>query len=402
MARVGLVGLLVALVLLPASAVAGLAASVLPAPSIPLPIATPVLPGSPLNPTPLPAPNPTVTPSGGGVPSASGATPAGAGPAGGKVTGSGGTTAPLAATVATTPGPARDSLIRTVLGPVPNQVPVFPVLLPLLAGLLLLLVSAALAAYRRTQEARRLERLERTKSDFLKLASHELRTPLTVLLGYVSMIRDGDVRPDTPAFAKALLIIEDRLNQVNTIVEQMLEAARLEDGPHPLDLERFDLAGVVADSVLAARAAVGAAQAIEYRPSVAALPLNCDRKRVVTIVDQLLDNAVKYSPEGGAIECSLVGRAGRAQLTVRDSGPGIPSEDLERVFTRFGRLVTRDNSHIPGAGLGLYLARENARRMGGDITVVSRPSRGSAFTLSLPLDPGPAAGAAPARVQLGS
>jgi signal transduction histidine kinase len=278
-----------------------------------------------------------------------------------------------------------DSVIGAVVGSLPTQVPVFPVLLPLLAALLLLLASAVLAAYRRTQEARRYARLERTKSDFMKLASHELRTPLTVLRGYVSLIRDGDIRPATAEFERAFPIIEDRLEQVNTIVEQMLEAARLEDGKAILNLETLDLAELAAGSVEGVRARSAGTHPIVYRRPAASMRLLCDRTRVAAILDQLLDNAVKYTPAGGEIHCSLAESAGRAVFIVRDSGLGIAAEDFDRLFTRFGRLVTRENSHIPGAGLGLYLAREHARRMGGDITVDSRPSEGSAFTLSLPL-----------------
>lgn len=267
--------------------------------------------------------------------------------------------------------------------------PVLPILLPLLAGLLLLLVSALLAAYRRTRDASRFERLERTKSDFLKLASHELRTPLTVLLGYVSLIRDGDVKPETPGFERALSIIEDRLKLVNTIVEQMLEAARLEEGNALLDLEVLDLGELAGELVVGLRARTEATHPIDFRPATSKLVLLCDRVHVTAILHQLLDNAVKYSPEGGGIECSLAERAGRALFTVRDHGLGITREDQAKIFTRFGRLVTRENSHITGAGLGLFLAREHARRMGGDITVDSRPGEGSAFTLTLPLAAAP-------------
>jgi signal transduction histidine kinase len=219
----------------------------------------------------------------------------------------------------------------------------------------------------------------------MMLASHELRTPLTVLRGYISMIRDGDITPATASFERAFPIIEDRLNQVNTIVEQMLEAARLEEGKAILNLEMLDLADLAAGSVEGIRTRSGADHAIGYHRPPGKLRLLCDRTRVTAMLDQLLDNAVKYSPEGGQIDCSLAERQGRAEFTVRDSGIGIAPEDMGRLFTRFGRLVTRDNSHIPGAGLGLYLAREHARRMGGDITVESRPAIGSAFTLSLPL-----------------
>ena len=368
-----------------------------PSPSLssPLPLATPSLalpvPGILSGGTaPSPLSSSATGSSGGSAADPPPAAAAGAGAgrgAGGPEAGTGGGAAGSPQSGSTLPpalAPA-DSAIRAVVASVPSQVPVFPILLPALAGLLLLLVSAVLAAYRRNQEAHRYERLERTKSDFMKLASHELRTPLTVLRGYVSMIRDGDIRPATSEFERAFPIIEDRLNQVNTIVEQMLEAARLDEGRAILNLETLDLGDLAAGSVDGVRARSAGTHPIEYRRPAQSLRLLCDRTRVAAMLDQLLDNAVKYSPAGGEIRCSLAETDGRAVFVVRDSGIGIAPEDIDRLFTRFGRLVTRENSHIPGAGLGLYLAREHARRMGGDITVESRPAEGSAFTLSLPL-----------------
>jgi signal transduction histidine kinase len=374
-------------------------------PTPPLPISTPPLAASPVpSPTINLTPTPTASTTPPASPSASGGGVAGGSSGSSGAPGSGSGTPAASTPAASTPAPTAepvnrpDSVIHTVVGTLPAQVPVFPILLPLLAGLFLLLASAVLAAYRRTQEAHRFARLERTKSDFLKLASHELRTPLTVLLGYVSMIRDGDVKPGSAEFDRALPIIDDRLNQVNTIVEQMLEAARLEDGLDPLRLEEFDLADLAGDAVQAFRSRAGDSHAVGFRAPRTGLRVHLDRARVSSIIEQLLDNALKYSPDGGEIECVLARADGRALLTVRDSGLGIDPENLEKVFTRFGRLVTRDNSHIPGAGLGLFLARENARRMGGDITVRSRPAKGSAFTLELPLAPEPAANPAGARL----
>jgi len=358
---------LLAAALLVGMPIAAGAASALPTPTIPVPVPT-LTPSLP----PLPVALPSL-----------GVGPAGASPA--TATGHGDGGAPGTVRTATGSTTVGDSVISTLMRLLSSQVPVLPVLLPLLMGLLVLLVSAVLAAYRRNRDAHRLERLERSKSDFLKLASHELRTPLAVLLGYISMIRDGDVKPDTPAFNKALSIIEDRLNLVNTIVEQMLEAARLEEGNAFLNLEVVDVGELADDAVVRIRARTGADHPIGFRPSTETLRLLCDRVRVTAILDQLLDNAVKYSPDGGAIECSLAGSGDRAVFEVRDHGLGIAVEDQAKIFGRFGRLVTRENSHITGAGLGLYLAREHARRVGGDITVESRRGEGSLFTLTLPL-----------------
>jgi signal transduction histidine kinase len=111
-----------------------------------------------------------------------------------------------------------------------------------------------------------------------------------------------------------------------------------------------------------------------------------DTERLRRIAVNLLDNAVKYSPDGGPVRC-LVGVAeGKATLRVRDRGIGIPDEAMGRMFRRFGRIVTPRTRGIPGTGLGLYLCRELARAHGGDITVESHEGKGSTFTLSLPAE----------------
>jgi two-component system sensor histidine kinase BaeS len=113
--------------------------------------------------------------------------------------------------------------------------------------------------------------------------------------------------------------------------------------------------------------------------------VNADEARLETAVKNLLDNALKYSPNGGEVECSVAVEGARAVVSVRDQGLGIAADDMSRLFTRFGRIVTAENSHIPGTGLGLYLARELVRMQGGDITATSASGEGSVFTLWLPL-----------------
>jgi signal transduction histidine kinase len=103
------------------------------------------------------------------------------------------------------------------------------------------------------------------------------------------------------------------------------------------------------------------------------------------IVSNLLENAIKYSPTGGRVQCAVSGTNGVATLRVVDSGVGVAHEDLPRLFNRFDRIEHRATSHVGGTGLGLYLSRELARQHGGDIRVESRPGSGSTFTLTLPL-----------------
>src|SRR5262249_10258799 len=109
-----------------------------------------------------------------------------------------------------------------------------------------------------------------------------------------------------------------------------------------------------------------------------------DRLRLSTVVSNLVENAIKYSPAGGPIRCSVASERAAAVVRVLDRGLGIAESDLPTLFTRFGRIVTEANSSIPGTGLGLYLCRELALLHGGDIAVESQPGVGSAFDLVLP------------------
>ena len=110
-----------------------------------------------------------------------------------------------------------------------------------------------------------------------------------------------------------------------------------------------------------------------------------DKRRLTTMLTNLIDNAIKYSPAGGEIEIACDHDEREATVLVRDHGIGINAEQAHLLFTRFGRLVTPETSHIRGTGLGLYLARETARLHGGDITVTPTPGGGSTFTVTLPI-----------------
>jgi two-component system sensor histidine kinase VicK len=123
---------------------------------------------------------------------------------------------------------------------------------------------------------------------------------------------------------------------------------------------------------------------IELKVPDRRVPVRIDVDRVQTIVSNLISTAIKYSPNGGRVTCEVSRRGGVARVAVTDIGLGIAKEDLPILFTRFGRVSTRDTLHLPGTGLGLYLGRQLARLHGGEITVVSEPGRGTTFALHMP------------------
>jgi signal transduction histidine kinase len=251
--------------------------------------------------------------------------------------------------------------------------------------------SAVTAGLERSRVTERLTAIESNKTQFLNLASHELRGPLTVVRGYVSMLEGGLLGDLNDRGRKAVPVISAKVLEMNALIEQMIEAARLEDGALMLRPAEADLRAVVAEAVDIAKHLVDQKHKIVLKTPEKPVPVRIDSERVKTIVSNLIGNAIKYSPAGGPIECELSARGGIARVSVKDSGVGISNEDLPILFTRFGRISTPQTNHLPGTGLGLYLGRQLARLHGGEITVETAPGRGSTFTLHLPLSTQPAA-----------
>lgn len=234
------------------------------------------------------------------------------------------------------------------------------------------------------RQAERMAQLEKVKTEFLKLASHELRAPVALLQGYLSMIADGSLGEVPEPMGRVLPVLTAKAQEMNLMIEQLLETARLEDSRLVLDRGRHDLRAVAESAAEMVRPLVPASHRLELDLGPSEVAVEADAGRVTTILTNLIDNAVKYSPEGGSVLIRVEAAGDSALATVSDEGLGIAPEDMPRLFSRFGRLVTSDNSHINGTGLGLYLARELARMHGGDITCVSAPGAGSTFELRLP------------------
>jgi signal transduction histidine kinase len=235
---------------------------------------------------------------------------------------------------------------------------------------------------------RRAEALERAKGAFLNRASHELRTPLTVLRGYLHLLEDGafgELNQDMSEDVVPALITS--VEEINSLVEGMLVAARLEYGVE-LALEPLDLRDVVRDTVRGVEETFAGEPAPTVIVESPAGPVTvlADREQLSTVLANLVRNAMKFSPPRGEVRCTVARRGVVGAVSVGDHGPGIPSEQLPRLFTRFGRIDVPGSAGTRGAGLGLYIARELARMHGGDVTVQTQPGAGSTFELTLPLD----------------
>ena len=236
-------------------------------------------------------------------------------------------------------------------------------------------------------EAQRLAELENIKSEFLRLASHELRGPLALVRGYLSMFEDGSLPTVAGAARDVLPVVSARLTQMSRLIDDMLETARLEDRRLQLAVRHVDLRDVVHHAVEDIPVVTGV-HSIQVEICAEPLPVVADPGRITTIVRNLVDNAIRYSPAGGRIRITAERDSDTAVVAVADEGIGIAADDQHRLFERFGRIVTSENSHISGTGLGLHLSRELARLHNGDITVESEEGHGSTFRLRLPLSAG--------------
>ena len=231
----------------------------------------------------------------------------------------------------------------------------------------------------------RIAALERTKTEFLNLASHELRGPITVIRGYLSMLDRGSLGDIPEGARKALPVLTAKADEMNALVEQMIEAARLEEGKIELSPRHADLREVARAALEMSEPFADSAHALVFESPDIEIPVLVDVDRIATVIGNLLTNAIKYSPGGGPVTLSVSTDDHVARISVTDTGVGIPADRIDRLFTRFGRIVTPETSHIPGTGLGLYLSRELARLHGGDITATSVLGKGSTFVLAVPL-----------------
>jgi len=241
------------------------------------------------------------------------------------------------------------------------------------------------AGLQRVSVTERMTAIEKNKTQFLNLASHELRAPVTVIRGYVSMLEAGMLGDLNERGRKAADVMSSKVSEMNELIEEMIEAARLEEGGvtvRAVDADLRDIARAAADAVAPL---VDSKHTLELDLPERRVRVRVDPDRTKTIIANLLSNAIKYSPRGGDVTCQVRSRGGVARVTVTDEGLGIAREDLATLFTRFGRVITPQTEHLKGTGLGLFLARQLARLQGGDITVASVEGKGSTFSLQLPV-----------------
>ena len=218
--------------------------------------------------------------------------------------------------------------------------------------------------------------------EFLMRITHDLRTPLTAIRGHAAALSDGIVpQEDIP---RSLSAIEAETERLEIMVDDLLDLAKLDAHRFRLELDEVEDPRELLDAAFDAFESEAVRQGVAYERVVGPLPpMVTDGQRVRQIVGNLLDNALRWTPEGGRVVLDAVPRAGGGlTVTVTDTGPGIPEAEREAIFEPFRSTRTPDGRH--GSGLGLAISRQLARALGGDLVAETRPEGGSRFTLSLP------------------
>jgi signal transduction histidine kinase len=249
------------------------------------------------------------------------------------------------------------------------------------------------------QHVERLRELDQLKSQFLSIASHELKTPLTALSGFVQMMlrrvrkrmergqpSPEEWRHEQQAVVEQMEVVDQQARKLGRLVDDLLDVSRIQSGRVTFDFAPVDLLRL-AQEVAGRMQLITAEHQIDVRAGPGAVTLSADRDQLEQVLNNLLANAIKYSPEGGSILVELRPTEDEMILSVRDQGVGIAAAERENIFDLFYRSQKQRGSRVGGMGVGLYISREIVSRHGGRIWVESEAGAGSTFYVALPWQP---------------
>jgi signal transduction histidine kinase len=223
------------------------------------------------------------------------------------------------------------------------------------------------------------------KDEFIALVSHDLRTPLTSIIGYVELALDDEggvpLGEERRRYIEVVARSSDRLLR---LVDDLLLAARLQSGRFMLNLDDTDVESIAAEVLDDIHARAELKGVSIFLAADGPIRVECDRRRVLQLLDNLVSNAVKFTPEGGRVEVRVERTLTGAAVEVCDTGVGIRPGEEERIFERFYRSASAVSDQVPGTGLGLFIARAIAERHGGKLVARRRDRGGTILRLALP------------------
>ncbi|HDL52692.1 MAG TPA: HAMP domain-containing histidine kinase, partial [Proteobacteria bacterium] len=223
------------------------------------------------------------------------------------------------------------------------------------------------------------------QKNFIGLVSHELKTPLTVIKGYLALLEDGVLKPGHPDTMAALETSLDEVGNLESIVNNIIELSQLDQNDQQVFREEIDVKVLLDDAVSLVGKEIrnqGAEVLINLPPG--AMVIHSDRMKVLQVLNQLVSNAVKFSPDAGRITITAVPGESGLLFSISDDGVGIPESQLKDIFNRFYQVDITTTRNYEGTGLGLAIVRKIAELMGGRVWVDSREGVGSTFFFEVP------------------
>ncbi|TDB38287.1 MAG: PAS domain-containing sensor histidine kinase [Actinobacteria bacterium] len=239
------------------------------------------------------------------------------------------------------------------------------------------------AAAELTRVNRELQSATQAKNEFLASMSHELRTPLNSIIGFSDMMSKGLVGALDDEQKKQIGMINRSGLHLLSLINDVLDLAKIEAGAVTLEIEEFDLATVVAETAATLRPLAASKGVGLLAETVSHCTIESDRHKIVQVLLNLGGNAIKFT-DAGTVSIEMVPTGSDVRITVKDTGRGIPAEQLDRIFDAFTQVHHPDNTRPEGTGLGLAISRQYAELLGGQVLVSSTPDVGSTFTLVLP------------------
>lgn len=245
---------------------------------------------------------------------------------------------------------------------------------------------------RQAEDAHALQEADRLRSEFISSVSHELRTPLTLIKGYSTSLLRQNVRWDDDTQREFLQIVDEKTDQLRDLIDKLLQSAKLEAGALKLEKEPVLLPRVARK---VAGETISRSHRVVFRFAEPFPVVEADAQCVEQVLRNLVENAVKYSPDGGDIVVSGAVDGDRVVVSVSDQGVGVPGEYRDRIFERFYRVDSPATRGTRGSGLGLSITKGHVEAHGGKVWVESANGRGSKFCFSLPIDASESMEAAP-------
>jgi len=245
-------------------------------------------------------------------------------------------------------------------------------------------VRGSIVIFRDTSEQRALDQM---KDEFISIASHQLRTPLTGLRWYASTLAEGIAGRLSPQQNDLVKEMESCVGQMTTLVNNLLDVARLDQGTltlNQVEVQPRELLAEVVSTLESKAKRLQVSLRVDDDGSLCP-PLRADKALLTEVLRNLVDNAVKYTPEHGAVKLRVQQEGQTLVFSVSDTGVGIQEESIEKLFRKFSRVENPLSKRERGSGLGLYFAKGIVEKHGGTIWVESTPGQGSTFYVMLPL-----------------